>query len=99
MSSVQSYHCPSRNGCLRLRSDTVTRSLGSLPDSRKHRLGCEGEGREEKFERATKGRGCFIGGGVGVGVGMCVHFVGEQGVGTLLEVIVTGLKEDASCGI
>lgn len=38
-------------------------------------------------------------GEVGMGVGMCVHFVGEQGVGTLLEVIVTGLKEDASCGI
>lgn len=96
MSSVQSYHCPSRNGCLRLRSDTETRSLGSLPDSRKHRLGCEGEGREEKFERATKGRGCFIGWGGG---GMCVHFVEEQGVGTLLEVIVTGLKEDVNRGI
>lgn len=93
MSSVQSYHYPSRNGCLRLRSDTATQSLGSLPDSKKHRLGCEGEGRGEKFESATKGRGCFIGGG------MCVHFGGEQGVGTLLEVIDTGLKEDASCGI
>lgn len=78
------------------KSDTATRSLGSLPDSKKHRLGCEGEGREEKFERATKGRGCFIGRGGG---GMCVHFRGGEGVGTLLEVTVTGLKEGASCGI
>lgn len=58
-----------------------------------------GRGEKKSLKERPKAEAALLVGEVGVGVGMCVHFVGEQGVGTLLEVIVTGLKEDASCGI
>lgn len=54
-----------------------------------------GRGEKKSLKERPKAEAALL---VEVG-GMCVHFRGGEGVGTLLEVTVTGLKEDASCGI
>lgn len=59
--SMQGHHCLSRNGCSRLRSDTVAQSLGLLPNLRS--TDCSKIRRkagEEKFENSTKARSSVI---------------------------------------
>lgn len=53
--STQGYHCLSRNGCSRLRSDTATQSLGLLPNLRSTDCNkVRREDGEKKFENPTK---------------------------------------------